>query len=134
DRVTWLVIALAVPIPVTAAAAQHNALLQRGMRWLALQLTGIAAQLAGAVATILLAWTTAVGYWALVAQAWVSAVLGLVLAWIVCPWRPSPVRDWQGARSALHFGLNLTGFNFLNYFHRQFDNVLIGWRWGATEL
>ncbi|RYG38211.1 MAG: hypothetical protein EON93_02470, partial [Burkholderiales bacterium] len=31
-------------------------------------------------------------------------------------------------------GLNLTGFTFLNYFHRQLDNVLIGWRWGTVEL
>jgi PST family polysaccharide transporter len=30
--------------------------------------------------------------------------------------------------------LHLTGFNFTNYFHRQLDNILIGWRWGAVEL
>jgi len=31
---------------------------------------------------------------------------------------------WRDAGSALPFGLNLTGSTFVNYFHRQLDNVL----------
>jgi polysaccharide transporter, PST family len=134
ERVTWVVIAMALQIPFAAAAAQHNALLQRGMRWVAIHWTGITAQLAGAVVGIGLAWQTDVGYWSLVAQGWVTIVLGLVLVWLVSHWRPGRVTNWAGARSALKFGLNLTGFNLLNYFNRQADDVLIGWRWGATEL
>ncbi|HEX9769861.1 MAG TPA: lipopolysaccharide biosynthesis protein, partial [Kiloniellales bacterium] len=134
ERVSSVVIALAATIPLVAASAQHNALLQRGMRWMTIQWTGIAAQAAGAAVGILLAWRTDAGYWALVAQAWAAALAGLVLVWIACPWRPGRVANWAGARSALSFGLNLTGFNLLNYFHRQFDNVLVGWRWGATDL
>ena len=34
----------------------------------------------------------------------------------------------------LAFGGNLTAFNFLNYFARNLDNALIGWRWGAWPL
>ena len=134
ERVFWLVVALAIQIPLSAAAVQHKALLQRGMRWIAIQWTKLAAQLAGAIAAILLAWQTDLGYWSLVAQAWVIAVLGLAISWAVCRWRPGRVTSWAHARSALGFGLNLTGFNFVNYFHRQFDNVLIGWRWGSIEL
>lgn len=32
------------------------------------------------------------------------------------------------------FGANVTGFNFINYFARSGDNLLIGWWWGAQPL
>lgn len=34
----------------------------------------------------------------------------------------------------LRFGTNVTGFNIVNFFSRNADNVLIGWRWGADQL
>lgn len=134
DRVRQLVVALAIPIPLVAAASQHNALLQRGMRWRALQGSALATQVSGMVAGIFLAWKTDLGYWSLVGQAWVSAIIGLVIVWGLCPWRPSWSTNWRSSRSVLNFGLNLSAFNVVNYFHRQFDNLLIGWRWGAAEL
>src|SRR5207237_344463 len=103
-------------------------------RWITIQWTGIVAQLAGALVGILLAWRTDLGYWALVGQAWVITTLSLVLVWVTCPWRPSIITQWGKVRPAIDFGLNLTGFNLVNYFHRQFDNVLVGWRWGPGEV
>jgi PST family polysaccharide transporter len=134
ERVQWVVIALAPQIILASAGVQHSALLQRGMHWLTIQWTGIAAQIGGALVGIILAWRTDIGYWALVAQSLAGILLSLVLLWTACPWRPSMVGQWKEAHSALFFGLNLTGFNLINYFHRQFDNVLIGWRWGPGEL
>jgi PST family polysaccharide transporter len=34
----------------------------------------------------------------------------------------------------LSFGGYLTGFNTVNYFSRNMDNILIGWRWGPGPL
>lgn len=133
-RLLWLTIALAASIPVAAAGAQHGALLQRGMRWMEMQWTPILAQLAGGIVGVLLAWKGGIGYWALVGQAWVTAAVSTALLWQFTRWRPDLVPRLRHARSALRFGLNLTGFNLVNYFHRQFDNVLIGWRWGAVDL
>ena len=132
-RVLWITMAIAASLPVNAAGAQHTALLQRGMRWVHLQWTGIAAQLVAALIAIGLA-SSGIGYWALVAQTWTSALVTMVLVWSVCGWRPSAVRSFGFSRSAVKFGLGLTGFNVINYFHRQLDNVLIGSRWGAVEL
>lgn len=134
QRMQAVAIGLALPIVLSAAAVQHRALLQRGMRWPALQHIDLSAQLAGGALAIALAWGTALGYWALIAQAWVTAAVTLILTWRACPWRPSRVTHWKGVRGALDLGLNLTGFNLVNYFHRQLDNVLIGWRWGPMEL
>jgi polysaccharide transporter, PST family len=133
-RIRVLVMAMALSIPVTAATAQHTALLQRSMRMFSLQWTGLAAASIGTATGILLAWKTDLGYWALVAQTWAFAVSGLALTWGVCAWRPSLVSNWSGARSAVLFGINLTGVNFVHYIHRQFDKILIGRCWGAVEV
>jgi len=134
QRVVWVTVALGLSIPVSAAGAQHAALLQRGMRWMEMQWTPIIAQSAGGLIAIALAWATHAGYWALVGQAWASTLISTALLWTFCRWRPGSRPHWRGAGSALGLGLQLTGFNFVNYFHRQFDNVLIGWRWGAVDL
>jgi polysaccharide transporter, PST family len=133
-RITMLVIALAVAIPITSATAQHNALLVRAMRWMPVQISGLGGQLAGLVVAIILAWIFDLGYWALVAQAVATAITSFIASWTYCKWRPSWYTGWRSARAEIGFGLNISGFNFLNYFHRQFDNILIGWRWGPTEL
>ena len=133
-RVTLLVIGMAASIPLAAAVAQHDALLARSMRWVPLQVIAIISQAAGLIVGILLAWKTDAGYWALVVHMAVASVITLILTWIVCDWRPSRVDNWRDAKTELGFGANVTGFSLLNFFHRQFDNILIGWRWGAVEL
>jgi polysaccharide transporter, PST family len=133
-RVTMIVIGMALSIPLAAAVAQHDALLARAMRWMPLQLIALVSQAVGLVAGILLAWKGDVGVWALVAQMITASIVTLILTWIVCDWRPSRVDNWRDARAELGFGANVTGFSLLNFFHRQFDNILIGWRWGAVEL
>lgn len=133
-RVTWVVIGLSAMIPIGSASAQHGALLARGMRWFTLQWTGLVLQVLGMVVAVTLAWRTDLGYWSLVFASWATAPVGLVLTWVVSGWQPTRVRNWEGARSALNFGVYLAGFNVVNYVHRQVDNVLVGWRWGPTEL
>ena len=133
-RVTTLIIGMAGTIPLAAAVAQHDALLARAMRWVPLQAIAIVAQAIGLLVGILLAWKTDAGYWALVAQMVTSGVVTLILTWTACNWRPSRLGEWRDASAELGFGANVTGFQLLNFFHRQFDNVLIGWRWGAVEL
>jgi PST family polysaccharide transporter len=70
----------------------------------------------------------------LVVQILVTAVVSTTLFWSFCPWRPDMIPQWRRAGSALRFGLPLAGFSLMNYCHRQLDNVLIGWRWGAADL
>ncbi len=133
-RVLGLLFALAPSIPLTACGAQHNALLVRGMRWRTIQYVSISSQIFGVVVGVAFAYYANAGYWALVINTAGAAFFSLILLWAVSHWRPSRVKDWSGVRSALAFGLNLTGFNLVNYFHRQADNILIGYRWGPTEL
>ncbi len=134
ERLPLIVIGLAVSAPINALGSQHQALLMRNMRWMSLQILSLTSMIFGSVVAILAAWLWDAGFWALVVQAIASAIIGVVIAWVICPWRPSIVRDWSGAKSALGFSLNLTGVMMMNFLHRQVDNLLIGWRWGAAEL
>jgi len=74
------------------------------------------------------------GYWALVAMSIVTAAVATVGYWVACSWRPGRPRRAAGVREMLAFGGYLTGFNTVNYFARNMDNVLIGWRWGPGPL
>lgn len=134
DRLLLAIPAIALTIPINMLSTQHYALLIRTMRWTDLQIAAIFSQLVGAVTAVALALFASAGYWALIAQAWASAIVYTGYMLLRCDWRPSLPKDWKAASSSVKLGLNLTGFTFLNYFHRQLDNVLIGWRWGTIEL
>jgi len=134
ERLLLAIPAIALTIPINMLATQHYALLIRTMRWTDLQIAAIVSQLVGAVTAVALAMFASAGYWALIAQAWASAIVYTGYLLLRCDWRPSRPKDWKAASASVKLGLNLTGFTFLNYFHRQLDNVLIGWRWGTIEL
>ena len=112
---------------------QHEALLRRRMRFLALAVAEVVALVLSSVVAITLAWNGA-RYWALVfSQLCLGLTYGLAV-WIACGWRPGlPVRN-SGVRQMLAFGGNLTGFGVMNYFARNLDNLLIGRYWGPEQL
>lgn len=134
QRVIPLIIALGAAIPISAAGAQHAALLMRDMRWIAIQGVGIVSQLIGLIVVISLALTLDQPYMALAAQSVVASLLSTAGYWILSGWRPSFVSSIRQARSEIGFGAYLSGFNFVNYMHDQLDDVLLGWRWGSVEL
>jgi PST family polysaccharide transporter len=133
-RVSGLIVLLSISFPLAALGSQHTALLLRSMRWMTLQWTGLAGHAAGGVAGILVAWKTDLGFWSLPITGLVAQIVTLSLIWAACPWRPSVVTSWRDARSGLHFGAYLAGFSIVNFFHRQSDNIIVGWRFGAAEL
>ncbi len=133
-RIVLLVMALAPTLFFQAAAAQHIALLQRRMMWMKMQGVPIIAQAIGSVAAIALTLSTDVGYWALVVQTWVAALMTFAVAWAFSGWRPGMVSDWKAAGPAVKFGMSLTGYNILNGWHRQFDNIIIGAVSGPQQL
>ena len=114
-------------------SVQHLALLRRQMRFGAVAVVEIVAQLLSVLAAVTLAWYFRT-YWALVAMYVVLPATTAVGVWIACRWRPGrPVRG-SGVRPMLFFGGYQTGFSVVNYFARNLDNALIGWRWGAEVL
>jgi O-antigen/teichoic acid export membrane protein len=116
---------LSVSFLFSGASLIHLALLQRKMRFRRIACVNTLAPLTGLVVAILLA-CTGHGYWALVWQVVASAIGEMLLSWTLYPWIPSrPTRN-SGVRKLVRFGMDVLGFNVINFFSRNLDKILIG--------
>lgn len=113
--------------------AQHESLLIRQMQFGKLAIINIISMTIGTATGIVLAFSGA-RYWALVFMPMASNTANVIGVWLLCGWRPSRPKKAEGLRSMIAFGSHLTGFNILNYFARNLDDVLIGRFWGAGQL
>ena len=132
-RIYPIIFSYAAGISLNSVAIQHNALLSRQMKFGIIARGEIMASALSVVCGIGAA-LLGMGYWAIVIMNISSGLFYNIIIWILCDWRPSlPVRK-QGIRDFLNFGAGISGFNVINYFSRNADNVLIGQRLGPAEV
>ena len=86
-----------------------------------------------AVATIALVLLTR-NVWALVLSQLVSALIGVVLSYVVHPYRPHPRLDKNSLRLALGFGKHAFVLGVLGYVMIMADNILLGKLYSAAIL
>jgi PST family polysaccharide transporter len=111
----------------------HAALLRRAMLFPAVARNDVAARaiyVVVAIAFAMVGW----GYWALVMGQCAQALSTCLGVWLLCPWMPGLPRRRAGTREALQFAGHISTRYSLNYFVRNFDNLLVGWRFGAGPL
>lgn len=132
-RVGPVVAVLGVAILCGGLSSQHVALLNRNLRFGALaavDLGGFAIGGVVAVAAAIAGWT----YWAIVLNQITASASSLAIAWSFSRWKPSRPGRMGGASGLLQFGGNVTGFNLVNFFARNLDNMLIGRNLGEVQL
>ena len=129
----WITLAYAAMSPLSGLAAQHQALLQRSMRYGSLAVRDLLALLAGVAAGIAAA-TAGLQYWSLVIMQATSAVTGLAALWWQSGWRPQAPRWHPDLLSLLKFGGAVTASNVLGYVMNGLDSVLLGFFFGADAL
>jgi O-antigen/teichoic acid export membrane protein len=132
-RIGPVVYAVAGVFVVTGATTQFKAELSRGMRFRALVLADVVAQLLGIAAAIGLALSGA-GFWAIVAQQIVVPVVTLVANVASCRWRPGLPRRGVPIRRFFRFGGGLLGTQLLSYLTKNIDNIAIGAYLGSVQL
>jgi O-antigen/teichoic acid export membrane protein len=132
-RLTPITRALAGAFVLGGLRVQHRALLQRQMRFTALGAIDITAMGIG-VASAIVAALYGAGYWSLVIMAIATELVATFSTWVACPWRPGLPNRRTGTNTMLRFGGDVTGFNIVNYFSRNLDNILIGRFIGAAAL
>nr|WP_162098446.1 oligosaccharide flippase family protein [Nitritalea halalkaliphila] len=112
---------------------QHQALLSRQMQFQRISSITMQAAFFSLLPALAMAYLGA-GYWALVAISALNSLITCALLWVKCSWRPD--FHWPSARikSFLGFGAGISGFNIINYFSRNLDNVLIGKYLGSGPL
>jgi O-antigen/teichoic acid export membrane protein len=124
-ELTAITAVLSLSFIISGLGIQHTALLRRHMRFGRLAIIQIVAQCIMLAVTILLAlngWS----YWALVGGSLATAISTVLMTLFLCPWIPGRMQKGTGMRNMLKFGGHLTGFEFINYFSRNADNILIG--------
>lgn len=136
-RLQAVMAAMSVSYLLAGLTIQHQALLRRHLKFRALAAIQVCAVASSQL--VALGWAYARSgkeddYWALVFMPIAAAAVTMVGCWVAYPWAPSKPRRGAGTRELVEFGAGLTGFNLLNYFARQSDKLMIGWRWGEGPL
>ena len=132
-EVTPVIITMSTVFFLKGLAIQHRALLVRQMRFSSLSIISISSIFIGCVVAIVFA-RFGYGYWALVFLELTTSILSLIGICLVAGWAPGLPRYNVGAGSMMKFGLDIFGFNVINYFSRNLDNVLIGRIAGSFTL
>lgn len=132
-RLTSIVPALAVVFVISGINTQYRSSLTRDLRFGALGMSDIAAQVVGAAVAITLA-LAGWGVWSLVAQQIAVAVTSLLVNAAHAKWLPRLPRRAVSIRRFLRFGWGFVGTQALMYVSGNVDNVVIGAVWGKSSL
>lgn len=130
---TMITIVSGVGFAISGVAVQPMALLLRRMDFRRIAEIEVTALLVGAVMALALALSDA-GYWALVAQGPMQAIVRAILSIRGSGIRLQVPRRTAGLGSLVSFGGVLAINGLLIYLARNLDSVLIGKVWGAAEL
>lgn len=136
-RVDEVVPYVAASLLFFAAGIVPNGLLLREQSFFRIANGGLAAEILSTVATISLAQVVDPLH-ALAAKATLSAATLFFVIWYFSVHtefgRPMPGRKFSAIKPLLGFSGYQLGFNFINYFSRNLDNILVGKYMGATAL
>jgi PST family polysaccharide transporter len=124
---------IAFNFTIGSLGAVHGALLQKRMQFKAITQVGTYGLLLSGLTGLTLAWFGA-GVWSLVAQSLLSTSLIVILRWNACRWLPKFEYCFSALRYLWSYSGSLYGFNFMNYWARSADALIIGKVYGAESL
>ena len=110
-----------------------SALLSRAMAFRKIAITEIAVASMAAIVGVTCA-LSGLGVWSLVASNLTGTATESLVFGVQSRWLPRWKLDVAQIRSIFGFSANLSGFQILNYFARNADNMLLGRYVGATAL
>jgi O-antigen/teichoic acid export membrane protein len=132
-NLTPIIVTIASTFFISSFGIVQTALLTKELKFKALGIIEVSGVAISGIAAVILA-LVGFGVWSLVWQIVISSVITVILLWFLCSWRPKLLVRWQRFKELLSYGLNLIGFQFVNYFSRNLDNLLIGRFLGAVSL
>ncbi|MFT4248562.1 MAG: lipopolysaccharide biosynthesis protein [Pseudomonas sp.] len=134
-RLFGVLLLMALAFPISSCTAAHQALLERESKFKAVARVEIISTMVGLVVAIAMGWA-GMGVYSLVAQTLIMMGLSSLQLWLISDWHPGGFRQasWPCLRSIFGFSSNLVGFNIINYFSRNADNIIIGHYFAAAVL
>jgi O-antigen/teichoic acid export membrane protein len=132
-RLTWLSIVIAFQFFLGGLNVVQQALIRREMRFRALAGVQIISTIVAGIAGLAMAFA-GMGVWSLVAQPLCSSLIRVLLFWQVAHWHPSWSVELKAGKELFGFSAYVLGFNIVNYWGRNADNLLVGRFIGAQAL
>ncbi len=133
ERLVTVALWTAPSFLLTAIGVQHNALLERHLRFPVLSLIDVAAAFLSSLTGLTMALLSC-GYWSLVGMTLVQPATSTVGVWIAARWLPGRPRRGVGIGSMIRLGGALTFRSIVIYAAYNTDKMLLGRFWGATAL
>jgi PST family polysaccharide transporter len=124
---------LSLMLVLAGLVSVPQAVLRRELAFRAIALRGLAATLAGGVVGVGMA-LGGFGVWSLAGQLLANAVVGTVVVWLACSWRPSREVSRSSFIQLFRFGRNILGERLTLFASRRADDFLVGLVLGAAAL
>lgn len=109
------------------------ALLRRDMKFSSIAIGDLSA----GILSIVFAITAAIGgmaYWSIVIRQMGVSLVQVIVAWMLCPWRPSRPQGFKQAVPGLKYALKVYVNFTVNYLTKSIDKVLLGRYYGSSVL
>ncbi|WP_010419243.1 lipopolysaccharide biosynthesis protein [Anaerophaga thermohalophila] len=113
--------------------AVPKALLEKALRFKRIGLISVTTQLTTGIIAIILAYKD-FSYYALVVRSILNGCFLFVVFYFLTPIKIIFKIDWSSINKIIRFSIFNFGFNFINYFSRNGDNLLVGKFLGSTSL
>lgn len=118
---------------ISAFGIVPKALLQKKLAFQKIAIIEISAIAGAGMLAVFLA-LRGFGVWSLVVNHLTISLLMTLLVWRITGWLPRPVFRWRAVKELFHFSANLIGFNTINFWARNADNLLVGRFIGSAGL
>lgn len=132
-RLYWVAVVSGATFIFNGLAAQHGALLQRGMRFVTQAKIELLSLTVGAGTGVVMA-LLGCRYWSLVGMAIANSIVAAAALLLAVRWLPGLPRRRSGIRSMLHFGGLATCNSFVVFLAWNAEKLLLGRFWGADAL
>ncbi|MGE0114855.1 MAG: lipopolysaccharide biosynthesis protein [Steroidobacteraceae bacterium] len=133
EQLTSVLLLLSIAFPISCISIVHQALLERESRFEVVVIAEVCAAVLGVTIAVIAAWFGA-GVYSLVLQVLVTTITATLIIILRSPYRAQWEWSSREFSSILGFSGNLSLFNFVNYFARNADSMVIGRLLGAGAL
>lgn len=132
-RLTPIIRCLSLGFLFSSLGSVQEAILTRKFAFKSLAARSLASTFSGGLVGVVMAFL-GFGVWSLVGQQLTNGSVSVLALWRASDWRPGFRISLRHGKELLAFGINVAGFNVLNFFNRRSDDLLIGYFLGSVML
>ena len=124
-KVNELLKLISINFIITSSVIVQNSFLEKQLNFKITTIAQTLASMGGIAIGISLA-VYGMGIYSLIYQTLATSCIMMILIWWYSSWRPMFYFAWSDIKNIWKYTMNLSLFNIINYFTRNFDNLLIG--------